>query len=559
MALYLTSDSFDFAHAKEILKATYKGDLPELENLFHNRALSINFAADGICSGMTPLHIAACKGYTHIVKWIIHGYKGGERHMDVRIKESGYTPLHSVIIGQPVDPPPNNPPVVGALSNEEEKKKRTDMVKELLSTGDTDANAMGNFKVTPLHLAAKTGEDEIVKQLLDWNPKDGIYMNQRINPTTVDDTTGNTALHLAAGGGHDGVVKELLKYYKRNPVLEIAPTNKKRAAPLHVAAVQGYSNVVESLLKCGAPVNKPAEGGYTPLHFAVFAVCGETVTVLLQKAEGLMVSEADWQGLTPIEWAKRLCQTVPNDFTEFTPNERKKQLLSDPKLAIVETRKIRKLLEGFDVHGLRNDQQGYVDSANAILVGAALIASITFSSWLQPPLGFQFAMVSTDAADPPSSNYVLMEKTAMQGFWVFNSFSFCFAIATVVAGANVAFQKRNLSLKDTVAEMRRNVRLASVCLFYAVVGVLGAFVCAGFVDLPSGRRYQWYMGAPLLIGGLTCLGFLGAFLKSILDSFLDDIPCLKGITYGVYAVYDLLRWIGMRLGCRSGTDATPSL
>ena len=103
--------------------------------------------------------------------------------------------------------------------------------------------------------------------------------------------------------------------------------------------------------------------------------------------------------------------------------------------------------------------------------------------------------------------------------------------------------------------MRRNVLRASVCLFLAVVGVLGAFACAGFVDLPSGRRYRWYVGAPLLIGGLTYLGFLGAFLKSILDSFPDDIPSLRGITNSIYGVYNLLRWAGMRLGYLSGTDA----
>ena len=248
------------------------------------------------------------------------------------------------------------------------------------------------------------------------------------------------------------------------------------------------------LLKSGAPVNRTAFSGHTPLHYAVFSVCPKTVKVILREAEGLKVSEADWKGLTPLEYAREMC--LHNKTNGYTPTERKERIKPGDSM---------KILQMLDVHGLRTDRQSYMDSANAILVGAALIASITFSSWLQPPLGF------------PNSNHVAIEYTAMQAFWIFNSLSFFFAIATVIAGADAALPKKYQGLKDTVTNVRDAVIRASWLLFLAVVGVIGAFACAGFVDLPATRKDSWYMSITLFVGGMTCVYFLLGFLEKLLS------------------------------------------
>ena len=372
-------------------------------------------------------------------------------------------------------------------------------------TGDTDANAVAerSDSKTPLHIAAAMGKLDIVKQLLQWHPVGGICKSHKINFNAVD-ATGSTALHLAASCGHEEVVEELLKHCKahnyacqgglESGLLEMAPTNKRRSTPLHLAALFGRPTVVSMLLKSGAPVNRTAFSGHTPLHYAVFSVCPKTVKVILREAEGLKVSEADWKGLTPLEYAREMCLKKTNGYT---PTERKKHIKPGDSMEIMQ------MLEGFDVHGLRTDRQGYMDSANAILVGAALIASITFSSWLQPPLGF------------PNSNHVAIEYTAMQAFWIFNSLSFFFAIATVIAGADAALPKKYQGLKDTVTNVRGAVIRASWLLFLAVVGVIGAFSCAGFVDLPTTGKNMWYMTSTLLVGGLTCLVFLVGFLRKL--------------------------------------------
>lgn len=345
------------------------------------------------------------------------------------------------------------------------------------------------------------GKLAIVKQLLEWHPVDGICKSHKINFNAVD-AAGSTALHLAASFGHENVVEELLKHCKKHNnecqgasgLLDMAPTNKRRTTPLHLAALFGRPKVVSMLLKSGAPVNRTALSGHTPLHYAVFSVCPKTVRTILREAEGLKVSEADWKGLTPLEYAKEMCLKKNNGYT---PTER--QELVEPGHSM----EIMQMLEGFDVQGLHTDRQGYMDSANAILVGAALIASITFSSWLQPPLGF------------PNSNHVAIEYVAMQAFWICNSLSFFFAIATVIAGADAALPKKYQGLKDTVANVRGAVIRASWLLFLAVVGVIGAFSCAGFVDLPTTGRDSWFMIFTLLVGGTTCLSFLVGFLRKL--------------------------------------------
>nr|5CBN_A Chain A, mbp3-16,Immunoglobulin G-binding protein A [synthetic construct] len=75
-----------------------------------------------------------------------------------------------------------------------------DEVRILMANG-ADVNAMDNFGVTPLHLAAYWGHFEIVEVLLKY----GADVN-------ASDATGDTPLHLAAKWGYLGIVEVLLKY-----------------------------------------------------------------------------------------------------------------------------------------------------------------------------------------------------------------------------------------------------------------------------------------------------------------------------------------------------------
>jgi hypothetical protein len=43
------------------------------------------------------------------------------------------------------------------------------------------------------------------------------------------------------------------------------------------------------------------------------------------------------------------------------------------------------MLESYDVNCLQAERQKYANAANFLLVGAALIAGVTYAGWSQPP------------------------------------------------------------------------------------------------------------------------------------------------------------------------------
>ncbi|CAK9203077.1 unnamed protein product, partial [Sphagnum troendelagicum] len=160
------------------------------------------------------------------------------------------------------------------------------------------------------------------------------------------------------------------------------------------------------------------------------------------------------------------------------------------------------------VEGLYRDRQVHVDAANAILVGAALIASVTFAGWLQPPLGYSafFGSASIEVGAPsPSGIYPSFVSVAghpiMQIFWFFNSMSFFFAIATLMVGASAARPpKRGIFIGEVVRSLRASLTLAYILLTISVGCVMGAFASAGFLVLPPIPKYMVNMGVTVGIG-----------------------------------------------------------
>ena len=120
---------------------------------------------------------------------------------------------------------------------------------------------------------------------------------------------------------------------------------------------------------------------------------------------------------------------------------------------------------------LYRDRQVYVDAANAILVGAALIASVTFAAWLQPPLNYTLdgSLSVYSTVNPyPKNNYPkyadVEDNVGLGVFWVFNSLSFYFAIGTVVLGACSVLPRRKFFIKQSVVKLRRNLLWTSSLL-----------------------------------------------------------------------------------------------
>ncbi|KAJ1689389.1 hypothetical protein LUZ63_013544 [Rhynchospora breviuscula] len=93
---------------------------------------------------------------------------------------------------------------------------------------------------TPLHNAAKVGNEEVIRDLI------------RLSPNVVKDAlgetneNGDTTLHVAANHNHlQGVISELMKLEPQTAYEE----NKQGFSPLYIAIVKGHNSLVEVMLQ----------------------------------------------------------------------------------------------------------------------------------------------------------------------------------------------------------------------------------------------------------------------------------------------------------------------
>jgi serine/threonine-protein phosphatase 6 regulatory ankyrin repeat subunit A len=160
----------------------------------------------------------------------------------------------------------------------------------------------------PLHYACIGGCEDSLKLLLEKT-------NEPQSINGVDKRMRQGPLHMAAGHGHANLCKVLIDYIEKSKMKAAQIVNfqdKKGRTPLHLAAYNGYDEVVEVLLTREATVNKPDKGGRTALHWAAYRGHQPAVIVLLSAIleKGLSIDAKDNQGYTPIHTA-----AVSDSFT----------------------------------------------------------------------------------------------------------------------------------------------------------------------------------------------------------------------------------------------------
>jgi ankyrin repeat protein len=479
---------------------------------------------------MTPLHWAAKKGHRIIVSMFL---KIG---VSVNCKDtSGRTPLHWAASS-------GHHTVVKTL--------RSHITNDIVNDIDGDSK-------TPLHLAVEGGHEEVVKEIMKVPGVDLVnevfyelcplcraimLSNEAIVLIFLEALgldyfaqkrveNGKPLMHLAAMLGHAAMVEKLSE-----AGLDASVTDADEMTPLHCASQRGHAAAVQTLLGIGTVyVNRKNMEGMTPLCFAVLSGDNATVRTIVT-AKDVDVNCVDKHGKTPLHWAvdKRTPEIV-------------RILLQETDIRLVEDRNDKTALEyAFElspesspnirtivgylsespigkafVDTCFRDRQVYVDASNAILVGAALIAGVTFASWLQPPLGYSTYYEETltnPYPGPPTSypNYVDFEHhKALQAFWIFNSLSFFFSTSTMVMGARSVLPMQNVFLKQAVRKICSNLLITASLLFFSILFGTISFSIAGYIVIPPKIKFQANILSTIAVGGSICLSSLYLLGRSL--------------------------------------------
>lgn len=156
-----------------------------------------------------------------------------------------------------------------------------------------------------------------------------------------------------------------------------------------------------------------------------------------------------------------------------------------------------------------------VDSTNAIMVGAALIASVTYAGWLQTPLGYynyyQFTEPVPGASDAPLTYMFVQGLTTIRVFAISNSVSFFFAIAAIVAGMETTCLFEELEeayITKTVKKLQYKLNWTRILFIASVIFVLIVFSSAAIAILPPIKLYQRDIYITIVVGGFICLMFI---------------------------------------------------
>nr|XP_057945329.1 NF-kappa-B inhibitor alpha-like [Doryrhamphus excisus] len=120
-------------------------------------------------------------------------------------------------------------------------------------------NVQNHQRQTALHIAVITEQPQLVEQLLKAGS----------DPRLADDN-GNTALHIACKKGSLACFGVITQNCHRHLTSMLSFSNYNGYNCLHLASIQGYISLVESLVRLGADVNAQEQcSGRTALHLAV--------------------------------------------------------------------------------------------------------------------------------------------------------------------------------------------------------------------------------------------------------------------------------------------------
>ncbi|CAI9718034.1 transient receptor potential cation channel subfamily A member 1 homolog [Octopus vulgaris] len=242
---------------KTCLHAAVDGGFAEVAKICLMRGADVN----GVESDRSmPLHRAAMSGNMECVKLLVDN----SARIDAYDEEQS-TPLHKAALY-------NHYNVVdylikcGARVNKRDSDSYTPLLLaalrghsetiEILMNASADPLAVDKYEKTAIYLASEENKASVLKKLLEYpGMKDQVHVN---------DQYGNRPLHVAAQEGFTEIVMILLSHGA-----DIMATNDDEETPIHLASKFGRTNVVRALVKADKTVVKSEdEDSNTPLHIA---------------------------------------------------------------------------------------------------------------------------------------------------------------------------------------------------------------------------------------------------------------------------------------------------
>ncbi|MCO5555440.1 hypothetical protein L7F22_008985 [Adiantum nelumboides] len=368
--------------------------------------------------------------------------------------------------------------------------------------------------------AVREGDLELVKSLLgsvneagDFNvdARTGDEEYRQIAYKVVDDTV----LDIVRSGGykhcHEGILIELLLMHLPVGTIRAAATCKALCTALEfhnfiiarkIVLLEQEAVVTHELLKVVMAVKDVI---YNDLTRCCKEGAGHFLMALMQRS-----------GILPLSFLRELLTLSLKE-----PNLRECGVMQ----VILERGEVKK--------GLYEDRQVYLDCANAMLVGAALIAGLAFEGWLQPPLGYNYEF--------EGGLYAEVHKWAVRLFWRFNNGAFFLAVGALITGAKGAVPAANeVDLIGSVEKGKRAVVVSSTLLGMALVCVMVAFTMAQLAVIPPLASDMHMVHTSVAWGAAVCGFTLLWFSVSVLPLIL---------TLFSYILSSVLYWLQFIAGC----------
>ncbi|KAL3750720.1 hypothetical protein ACJRO7_011676 [Eucalyptus globulus] len=430
-------------------------------------------------AGETALYVAAEYGYVDVVREMIKHYDLADAGIKAR---NGFDALHIAA-----------------------KQGDLEILKVLLEVHPELAMTVDTSNTTALHTAATQGHIDLVNVLLEAGS--GL--------ATIAKSNGKTALHSAARNGHLEVVKLLLD---REPSI-VTRVDKKGQTALHMA-VKGQSvEVVDELIRADpSSINMVDTKGNTSLHIAsrkgrdqivrLLLSCSETNTELINRSGETALDTAEKMGHSNVAMILQDCgvQSAKAIQPQATTAARElKQTVSDIKhevhYQLEHTRQTRKRVQGIAKRLNKMHGEGLNNAINSTTVVAVLIATVAFAAIFTVP-----GQYVDDPTDIPPGQSLGEANIAPQVpfviFFIFDSVALFISLAVVVVQTSVVVIESKAK-KQMMAIINKLMWLA--CVLVSV-----AYLALSFVVV--GQKERWLAIGVTIIGTTIMATTLGTMI-----------------------------------------------